>query len=730
MEYYAHKREDGRFQTIVEHLNHVALLSSSYSISELEKTCYSAGILHDAGKYLHDFQKRIRGNTSIQVEHSIIGAKILNEKYANTPEIVLLEAIIAGHHSGIPDLGLPSDTADDITLSGRIQRNVNDYSEFFSDVDISTLQFSQNDFKNYLISGCQNADDIIEKYAFLTRYVFSCLTDADSIDTAEFISGEKMECLRADFISCLQKIDDRFSHFIPKTELQKARSEIQSQVYEKVGAEENFFLLNMPTGSGKTLCSTKFALKRAIQNGKKRIIYVIPYNSIIDQTYYELKSIFGESAEILRHQSTFSYMDEDIEEDYRSRSLSACENWDAQIIVTTSVQFFESVYDNKRKMLRKLHNYSDSVIIFDEIHLMPVDRMQPCLRAVEYISSLLHSDIVFCTATMPDFRRLFEKYTSLNLPLIELAEDKSQFSMFDKCAYSNLGLLSDENIIEKAQKYPSSLVVVNTRRKAQELYHLATGKKYHLSTYMTPLDRMRVINAIKSELKQLENDYPDLENVPAKRRIIVISTSLIEAGVDLDFFCCFRELTGLDSILQTGGRCNREGKRQRGQVYVFITEDSANKPLKDIRMEIVKGIIEKYDDFSCAEAIEEYYNRLYCLNDEKIVSHSIVQMMGIKDIRRIPFASYDFSMIESHQISIFIPQDDSSRLLYEHIRETHSVNMRSIQQYCCSVSQSEFKKLLETGAIHNYDTDVFCLDNCDYYDFETGIVIENKDYFI
>lgn len=730
MNYIAHTSDDGRFQMVRNHLKNVAILGRTFSIKELKDICYIAGLFHDAGKYLEMFQKRINGDSSIHVEHSIIGAKIISEKYKKSPLSLMIEGCIAGHHTGIPDYGFSSDTADDITLHGKLQRVTDDYSAFFKEIDTNNIELNDKDFNEYLMSNCKTKDDLIEKFAFLTRYIFSCLTDADSIDTIQFVSGKKPESLSADFNLCLEKINNRFETFLPETELQKARSFIQKQVYCKSNSDEHIFLLNMPTGSGKTLCSTKFALERAIRKKKNRIIYVIPYNSIIDQTYEELKAMFGDNAEILRHQSTFSYSDYDTDENLKAKAISACENWNAEIIITTSVQFFDSIYDNKRKQLRKLHNYADSIIIFDEIHLMPVNNMQPCLRAIEFISSLLHSDIIFCTATMPDFRNLFEKYTSLRLPIVDLTEDKSYFHIFDKCSYKYIGEIADESLLEMACKFPSSLIVTNTRRKAKELFQSATGRKYHLSTYMTAFDRMNAINSIKSDLKKLEEDYPNLKNVPAERRILVVSTSLIEAGVDLDFFCAFREMTGLDSVLQTGGRCNREGKRKNSQVFVFKTEDASNRPVSDIRIEVAKGIIEKYDDFSCLTAIDEYYNTLYHLKEDKIISNSITKMMNKKDLSRIPFASYKFSMIDSKQISIFIPQDDKSNLLYQNMKTQHFVPLRAIQKYCCSVSEKEFDQLLKYGVLNNFDTDVYCLTNPDYYDSQTGIGIQGKDYFI
>ena len=212
-----------------------------------------------------------------------------------------------------------------------------------------------------------NPQIVIDKFAFFPRYCFSCLTDADSIDTGTFCGTRTNRIPHMDFAKCLQRLDERMSSFICKTDLQKARSVLQAQVFAKVGESSEISLMNMPTGSGKTLCSIKFALERALRSGKKRIIYIIPFNSIIDQTVGEFEGIFQEDAEILRHQSSFSYEDDDGDEpsseDYRDAMKNATENWDCKLVVTTAVQFFGSIYSDRKKKLRKLHNMADSILV-------------------------------------------------------------------------------------------------------------------------------------------------------------------------------------------------------------------------------------------------------------------------------------------------------------------------------------------------------------------------------
>ena len=734
--YIAHYSENmPKEQTVVEHSRNTAKLCKDFSISVLKDTMYVLGLLHDVGKYQISYQRRIRGE-NINVEHSGCGALVAREMYPNAVGL-LLEYCILGHHSGIPDGGYKNDTDDMATLCGRIKRQFEDFSKYKEELVFPPIKV--NDVISFLMSDCGKSEELlIDKFSFLTRYCFSCLTDADSIDTASFCNGERARPLTANFRACLAKVDDQLSSFECKTALQKARGLLQKQVFEKKNVSAEIYLMNMPTGSGKTLCSVKFALERALSTGKKRIIYIIPYNSIIDQTVQVFEKLFGDDAEILRHQSTFSYDDDTCNrkdsktEDYAKIAKSATENWDVtSIIVTTAVQFFESIYANKRGKLRKLHNMADSILIFDEAHMMPVPYLQPCLRAISYITKYLGSEAIFLTATMPDFPKLIRQYALDNSKITNLIEDSSLFSMFQKCRYQYIGELTEEEILAKSIEYPSRLIIVNTRKSARSLYQKCGGKKYHLSTYMTSFDRKRVLDEIGKALKELETDFPGFHNVPENRRITIISTSLIEAGVDLDVSVVFRELSGLDSILQAGGRCNREGKRMLAEVFVFELKGERKKS-QDVKCNITKGIIDRYEDISCQQSIQEYYDRLFFMRQEEIRRHVISQ--DCSNISSIPFRKYaeEFELIDSKTVSIVVPRDEMSQKMVDSLKYTSgSINLsRKLQKYTCSVYQKELEDLLSQHVVDSFGTGIWCLTNADYYDEEIGILFEARDYFI
>lgn len=731
--YLAHKRDDGTIQTIKDHSLNTAELCKKYSIDELKNFMYILGLLHDIGKYQPSFQKRINGE-NIKIEHSICGAKEVDCKC----DILnfLARLCIAGHHSGIPDPGTKVDTKDKSTLSGRMKRNTEDYSAYESELGyfIKNNKIDENQIKQFLEKDCENCDDFRNKFAFLIRYCFSCLTDADSVDTAEFCEEKKRETLSSDFVRCLKKVNDRLSTFVCKTDLQKARALIQNEALKKIDLDSEIYLMNMPTGSGKTLCSLKFALERAIKKNKKRIIYVIPYNSIIDQTAQEFEKVLGDVAQILRHQSTFDYedlKDKNFDDDYIKHAEIATENWDASIIVTTAVQFFESMHSNKRKKLRKLHNLADSILVFDEAHLMPIDYLKPCLECISHITKYLGSEAIFLTATMPNFRDLIKKYSLKSSKVTDLIEDRSNFSFFKKCKFEYIGKQSEEDLILIAGKFPSSLIIVNSKKNAKKIYGMLEGKKYHLSTYMTYKDRERIILEIKDELKKLENDFHNLENVPDERKIKLVSTSLVEAGVDFDFYTVFREIAGLDSILQAGGRCNREGKRKEAVTNIFKFKGGNYTDHGDSRLSITIPMLEKYNDISSKESIDHYYDQLYFSSDNEIRQKSIsnfCKKINLIDLKH--YAEEEFKFIKNKMYSVVLAQDSESEDLINRFKEEKSMKiLRKLQKYAFSVYENELKTLQSHGVIENIDG-LLVLTNTDYYNNKTGISFEAKDYII
>lgn len=377
MEYIGHTSEDGRKQLLLDHLNGTSKLCRENANEFWADIAEFVGQIHDIGKYTSGFQKRINGAENIRVEHAICGAK----EVAKAPPksyVPMIEYCVAGHHSGLPDGGTKVDSEEDSTLHGRMKRKTGDYSAYENEVK---LEYPKDNLRE--LFDVSNQREIIERYSFFTRYLFSCLTDADFIDTERFVTPNTDRGIDGDFQKAYEKVCEKLNSFKIETKLQESRSIIQEQVYKSVESNANVYTLNMPTGSGKTLCSIRAALKTAIENEKKRIIYVIPYVSIIEQTAKVFEDIFGDVIPVLQHHSNYDFDDdknEDENEITSEKLKRSCENWDAKLIVTTNIQFFESLYHYKGRRLRKLHNLADSVIIFDEIHMLPIDYIQPCLK--------------------------------------------------------------------------------------------------------------------------------------------------------------------------------------------------------------------------------------------------------------------------------------------------------------------------------------------------------------
>lgn len=727
-DYIAHKKEKtGEIQTVKEHCENTALLCSRYAVPGWEDFLYNVGLLHDEGKYQQSFQRRIRGE-NLKVEHSGCGAQDVLKHYKNALGI-LAAYVIAGHHSGIPDGGDINDDATMSTLYGRLERKYEDYSAC---EELDMRETDEKKVMGLLTADCRTKEQVIDKFAFMTRYCFSCLVDADSQDTAAFCSEEdNAPFLNGDFEKCLERLNRRLESFVCQTDLQRARAALQKQAFQNLEQPAEIYLLNMPTGSGKTLASAKIALELACREKKKRIIYVIPFNAIVDQTADVFESIFQSDLDILRHQSTFSFEnEEDKDEDYQKASRLAAENWECPFILTTAVQFFESLYGNKRGKLRKVHNMADSILVFDEAHLMPKEYLQPCLQSVAFITRSLHSKAVFLTATMPDFTDLITKYALPDSKIVDLIQDKSEFYRFKKCRFQYIGEVNTEELLRKSREMPSSLIVVNRKASARKLFQSCPGKKFHLSTYMTSEDRKRRLREIREELRLLEEDFPGMEGVPEERRITILSTSLIEAGVDLDVYTVFREMEGLDHILQAGGRCNREGKRGEADVFVFDFDRETEKTRRNQITDITKGLFSSYEDISDLDCIEEYYRRVFELCKEEIQKYTIHTQCN--NIHSIPFKEYaeKFKMIKDGNLSLVVPQDEESRNLVEMLRYTKSVNIRKLQKYTCSVTAQEMEDLVNQHAADDFGTGVFCLTNTDYYDEEQGIMFESKDYFL
>lgn len=708
MSYYG--RTDGgsdksNWQTVYNHLYNVAKLTAAFADKfKSHDIGYMIGLLHDLGKYSDEFQKRLEDN-KIKVDHSTAGAR---EAYKTYKGLGLLAAYaIAGHHSGLPDFGSIANAS---SLESRLKLSIiPDYSHYKEEIN-------EFPFLGEVKLPIKKADGF--SISFYIRMLFSCLVDADSID-AEKSSGNPNAKYRGIYYD-MKILDRKLFDFLkvkienaPKNKINTYRKEILESCIRKADNKAGIYSLTVPTGGGKTLSSLAFALRHALKNNMERVIYVIPYTSIIEQNAKVFRDILGGEF-VLEHHSNYQYPDDsdDWSEDELKQYL-ACENWDIPIIVTTNVQFFESIFSSKRSKCRKLHNITKSVIILDEAQMLPTEHLKPCLAALSEITENYGSSVVLCTATQP----VIGKYIPGHVKPIELMEDPKRLYLgFKRVDSRFIGEVCDNELIEKLKNEHQVLCIVNTRKHAQMLYEDLKGVAglYHLSARMCPAHRRAKLDEIR---KALEDNKP----------CIVISTQLIEAGVDVDFPSVYRSIAGIDSIVQSAGRCNREGKLQKGIVNIFIPEKHGMPPGWISRTaEVAKMILQDFKDPLSLEAIEKYFNTLYTVEESRLDKENILADMRENEKRlEFPFAevSNKFKIIDGQMVSLIIPWNEKCMEVLETVRYSEYPGSygRRLQPYVVQIYQYEFNMLKKSGAIEDIAGIYNILSNRELYSEDTGL---------
>ena len=624
MKYLAHSpteaHPDG--QPLLTHLQNVSALAAEAAAKfNAEATGAYCGLLHDVGKYSTAFQHHLNGDRK-PIDHSTAGACVANDHLAFATAFAIM-----GHHAGLPDLG-SQHCPDPATYFGRLsdegRARLEDCSAYAQEVQLPPAPTAL-------------PKDPIDAY-FYIKLLFSTLVDADWTDTGAYFSGAEPQHYDS-LKRLIERLDRHLAGFgTPKNELNRLRTEIREALLSHAEDAPGLFTLTVPTGGGKTLASVAFALRHALANHLDRIIYVIPYCSILEQTGAVFRSIFGQENVLLHYSGAEFDTDSDDPKAYLS------ENWDAPIILTTAVQFFESVYANKPSRARKIHRAARSVIIFDEAQMLPTPLVEPCVCAIAKFVTEGHASAVLCTATQPSLQRIFEKYLPGGSPTELCPQALREAEVFRRVCYQMEGPLSDDDLAARVAAEPQALCILNNRAEAQRLYSLVPGDGvYCLTTWLTPNDRHRILCEIR-------------ERLASGKRCTVFATSLVEAGVDLDFPVVWRALAGLDSVIQAGGRCNREGKRPRraSVVHVFIPEASSPPSLQK-NIGAAMRVFTHENDLSSEAAIAAYYNFLfYTLKapgelDEKDI---------IEDVHNLNFRTVSdrFHMIDDGgAVNVYIP---------------------------------------------------------------------------
>ncbi len=754
-EQIAHVRalEDGSYETqpLLDHLHGVAEMAQSYAeritdYPELGEIGYLLGLLHDLGKYQAGFQRYIRQQSGLdptlsgwRTPHSPAGARYaydLTQEGGNQQLLKILSLCIGAHHRGLYDdsewrgqVVEPRDTERAVAdLVRGLQPEASQLEELLHKASLDKVATVWNEL---------DEDD----YQLLVRMLFSCLVDADFLDTERFMSPDKSfarQNAKASLKEMRAQLEEYVSHFNREGRINEARAAFLDQCRNHGRtAKRKIYSLTLPTGAGKTVSSMMWALEHAIAKGCERIIYVIPYTSIITQTAQTFRDIFG-ADQVLEHHSDVDVKERADEAMEYTKLMT--ENWDVPLIVTTNVQFFESLYAHRVSRCRKLHNICNSVVVFDEVQMFPPRLLNPILRVVESLHYAFRVEPLFCTATLPvfdkdilsDTNRIGHEFFFLEEPIQEVVPyDAKLFAPFDKVRYHWDPLrLSTEELAERLAQHESFLCIVNSRNDAARLYTALHAQEksgeglIHLSRRMCSAHIQERIEEIRHRLK-------------AGEPVRVVSTQLVEAGVDLDFPVVYRAMAGLDSVMQAAGRCNREGRMaEPGEVYIFSLTDGTNAlgemswaqgALKDLLDRLAQqGAPQR-------EEIERYYKAFYndvdCFDNKK--DKEVSKRLWGEDNDRCEELRFDyetaseyFKYIENQDTPIVVPYDKAGKAIIKKLQSNLPLTRQEYRQMNrLTVSLYEKDCLTLGSSISVSESGIAYLTNDKLYSSETGIQI-------
>ena len=728
--FYAHSVEGksaDEWHPLDEHLKGTAELAKSFADAfGSGEWGYLAGLWHDIGKYSEDFQNMLLASADAHIEtkpgrvdHSTAGAIHAIEKFEKAGRIFSYP--IAGHHAGLADWQTAE--AGNKSLIHRIQNDELLKNALASDIPAEIIERSLPKQKFNTKEG----------HALWIRMLYSCLVDADFLDTEAFLEPEKAKT-RKDYPS-LNELLPLFESYMTKkladptlspTFVNKQRAEILKQCIEKSAHDPAIFTLTVPTGGGKTLSSMAFALNHAInavkpEHRKKRIIYVIPYTSIIEQTAEQFREIFKDA--VIEHHSNVDVSDESSE---TARSRLACENWDAPVIVTTSVQFFESLFANRSSRCRKLHNIVNSVVVLDEVQLLPPEYLNPILHTIKELYQNYGVTFVLSTATQP----AFTPHKSVDYRFEGLADTveimENPLSLYKTFKRVEVEVLDDlmtprtwEDLATELGQHPSVLCIVNRRDDCRALYELMPKEDtFHLSALMCGAHRSQVISQIKQRLK---------DKLPTR----VISTQLVEAGVDLDFPVVYRAIAGLDSVAQAAGRCNREGLLDKGRVVVFVPPSKI--PVGYLRQaaEIGRRLVsDKTNDLLAPEMFERFFKEVYWLQGDNLDKHGILKDLAPDNEFRFSFytAAQKFKLIDDKQYAPVIVCYEEGEKFIEQLKRIGPERwlMRKVQRYVINLPKYLHTKLRNEGAVMEVHPGIFVQEYGAMYHNDLGFCADKS----
>jgi len=757
--HYAHSTsmpDCSNWQILPEHLAAVAW--RSFTLGEkfgAGKAAALAGWLHDLGKYSQEFQLYVRGLRSSGGDHSTAGARQVFKVVSGRGDLVvadLLAYVIAGHHAGLPD---------QLGERGSLTERLNKQAEQLDEAWHGALAFDAKGLWPGMFKPQDGRAPNAFQLAFLGRMIFSCLVDADFLDTESFyaevdgrlidrtwpVLGEHIDILISVFARYMDGKQSGSDEKTSNLTLNELRSRILDHARSKAELEPGIFTLNVPTGGGKTLTSLAFALDHAKRWRKDRIIYAIPFTSIIDQTAKIFRDVLGDDF-VLEHHSAIELGSFQAERDLDrgtddAKLRLATENWQAPVVITTNVQLFESLFASRTSRCRKLHNLTNAVIILDEAQTIPLHVLRPCVTALDELARNYGCTIVLCTATqpalaVPRFKDGFDVG-----PGRELAPDPHNLHRVLRRTTQRLaGEMTDDALVGEISGVEQALVIVNSRPHALKLYELGKqqGMQHliHLTTRQTAADRSRILADIRAKLD-------------AGRPCRVIATSLIEAGVDIDFPRVWRAEAGADQLVQAAGRANREGRRPVEDSIVTIFKPADAKPPGEIAALIggMYRILEDHKgDLFSPQAIEAYFREVYWQRgdaglDRIHIKNADGQVVATQSLKLFSMGSdrtdfcyrtvaEAFRLIQSGMEPVIVAIDDEPKRTLEALggRMPPGAAARELQNYIVQVPPEHRQKLIENGHarfVEGFGDQFAVLISKRRYSREKGLIWENAD---
>jgi CRISPR-associated endonuclease/helicase Cas3 len=727
MEYVAHVRKDDGGNWIVhsleEHLTEVA--KRAFGICEKFGSGsfgYLIGLWHDLGKYKPEFQERIgiksgydeeahlEGKTAKSVKHAVSGAIHSLNKFKKS-EIIkkFISLSILCHHSGLKNYGV------DVNIQLEDEKEIQLLSNAIPNIPTKILEG---------IKPQQISKSFSDESLFI-RMLFSALIDSDRLDTEKFMDPEKYKERYSRSVKMEELNEKLDQHLFDKqkksepTKVNLLRKKILQEVELKSNLKSGFYTLTVPTGGGKTLTSLSFALKHCLANQMERIIYAVPYLSIIEQTASIFKNILGESS-VLEHHSSIDISKE--KENYRNRLLT--ENWEHPLIVTTNVQLFESLFSSRTTKIRKLHNLANSVIILDEAQMIPPDFLQPIIKVLKELVKVYNVTILLCTATQPTLTSV--KSMNFNFDgidnALELAPNPEE--LFEnlkrvKVHKPEEAKLSYIEIADKIKNFEQVLTIVNRKEDAIGIFNELSGEKYYLTTNLCGEHRRDILKKVKNHLDNKEPVY-------------LVSTQLIEAGVDIDFPVVFRAMTGLDSIAQASGRCNREGKlvdekNEEIQGDVFLFHPEKNSPQGHLRQteDAGKACIHDFEEIIQPDAFKQYFNELFWRKGDSLDKYRIETL---KENLYFEEINEKFKLINEDSKPVIVPYKNGKEIIESLRRVANNKEyidykiIQKAQRYIVNVRIEQYEKFRKEEIIKEVDNTIAILNSENYYDHFLGLI--------